>query len=239
MNRIFIISLVLILFTGINTFAQKQSANELLKEYGFNTDNILSSLDLSKANYSFKAHSVTITEQEANHSTTQKEIEYSFNSTKPDGEKYELLSSNGKAPSKRAIKHFNKERNTIVGDNTFKLQEDDFFVKEDNSSELIIGFNIPSDQVTSKIAFMAHCNGFIHINKETKHMTSINIKSREAFNIKLFHVTEMDLNINIAYNKEYSQYYVNSEHTVMKVIVLGALTDFSVDETYSDIKFSK
>ena len=227
------------MINSINTFAQKQSATELLKKYGFTTDNILSSLDLSKANYSFKAKSVTTTEQESNHSTTKKEIEYSFDSAKPDGKKYELLSSNGKDPSKRDIKRFNKERNAIVSNNTIKLSEEDFFVKDNNDTELIIGFNIPSDQVTSKIAFMAHCTAFIHINKGTKHMDHINIKSKEAFNIKVFHVTEMNLSINVSYNDEFSQYYVSDEQTEMNIIILGAITNITVEETYSDIKFNK
>jgi len=239
MKRIITILILLTVINGINAFAQKQSATELLKKYGFTTENILSSLDLSKANYSFKAKSTTTTEQESNYSTAKKEIEYSFNSAKPDGEKYELISSNGKDPSKRNIKRFNKERNAIVSNNAIKLSEEDFFIKDNNDNELIIGFNIPSDQVTSKIAFMAHCTAYIHINKGTKHMDNINIKNNEAFNIKVFHVTEMDLSINISYNDEFSQYYVSSEHTEMKIIILGALTAVTVDETYSGFKFNK
>ena len=239
MNKISIITLALFMLAGISTFAQKQSAAELLKEYGFTTENILSSLDLSKANYSFKSKSVTTTEQESNNSNSKKEIEYSFNSAKPDGEKYELLSSNGKAPSKRNIKRFNKERNAIVSNNSIKLSDEDFFIKDNNDTEIIIGFNIPSDQVTAKIAFMAHCTAYVHINKGTKHMDHINIKNNEAFNIKVFHVTEMNLNINIAYNDELSKYYVSGEQTEMKVIILGALTEVTVEETYSDIKFNK
>ncbi len=239
MNRVIVISLIYILFVGSNSFAQKQSASELLKEYGFSTDNILSTIDLSQANYSFKANSVTTTKQEANQSTTKKEIEYSFNSVKPDGKKYMLITSKGKTPSKRAIKRFNKEKNTVVESSAFKLKKEDFFVKENNETELIIGFNIPSDQVNSRIAFMAHCTGYIHVNKKTKRLDKINIKNREAFNIKIFHVTEMNIDINIAYNSEFSKYYVSSEHSVMNVIILGALTDLDVKETYSDFKFNK
>jgi len=239
MNIKVIIAIVILLFVGANVFAQKQSTNELLKEYGLNTDNILSSLDLSKAKYSFKAKSVTKTEQEANHSTSEKKIEYLFDSSKPNGEKYKLISSKGKTPSKRDIKRFNKEKNLVVDAPAFKLQEKDFFVKEDNDTELIIGFNIPSDKVNSKIAFMAHCTGYIHINKKTKRMNKLNIKSKEAFNIKIFHVTEMNLDIDIAYNSEFSQYYVSGEHSVMKVIILGALTNLDVKETYSDFNFNK
>jgi len=234
-----IISIITLLLIVSNSFAQNKSANELLKEYGFSTENILSSIDLSQAKYSFKAKSVTTTEQEANHSTSKKEIEYLYDIEKPKGEKYELISSKGKAPSKRAIKHFNKNRNGIVNTNYYKLQGKDFFVSDDNETELIIGFNIPKDKVDSKIAFMAHSTGYIHINKETKQMSKINIKNREPFNIKVFHVTKMNIDINIKYNNKFSMYYVSSEHTIMKVIILGALTSITVDETYSDFKFNK
>jgi hypothetical protein len=85
---------------------------------------------------------------------------------------------------------------------------------------------------------MAHCTGYIYIDKKQGRITKIQIKSNEAFNLKIFHVTEMTININIAYNDEHKTYYVSNEQSNMKVLLLGSIVAFTIKEEYSDFIFN-
>lgn len=232
----FIISLLLMLSAIVQ--AQDKSIDSILKEYGISTDNILSSMDLSNANYSFKAHSITKSQQEANKQSSQHEKEYLFDASKKLGERFTLISVDGDNPRKKDIKHFNKEKNQVNEQKKLRLKDKGFFVEKENDQELIIGFNVPKEEINSNIAFMAHCTGYIHIDKETKHISKIEIKSNEAFNLKLFHITEMTISINISYSDEFQQYYVAVEKTIMKVLILGSISTFTINENYSNFKFN-
>jgi hypothetical protein len=48
----------------------------------------------------------------------------------------------------------------------------------------------------------------------------------------------MIIEINLAYNDEHKQYYVSSEVSKMKVLILGSITDFNIEEKYSNIVFN-
>jgi hypothetical protein len=97
---------------------------------------------------------------------------------------------------------------------------------------------MPKEELSSKVAFMAHSTGYIYIDKASKRITKIQIKSNESFNLKIFHVTSMTIDIAYNYNKEHNQYYIDSENTNMKVLILGSTADFKLEEKYSDFRFN-
>jgi len=220
-----------------SSHAQENSVKSILKEYNLLEGEFLSAINLSSADYSFDAISISKTKIESSGQTTENKKEFNFDSSKPLGQKFTLISVNDKAPTKKDIKHFNKEKNSTKEQHKIFLSENDYFIEKNNEKEVVLGFNIPQEQITSNTAFMAHCTGYIYIDKTSKRINKIEIKSNEAFNLKLFHVTEMNITINIAYNGEYKQYYVSDEVTNMKVLVLGSITDFEIKETYSNFKF--
>jgi len=231
-----ILMLVLSVFV-LSANSQDNKASKILAEYGFTTENVLASLDASSASYSFKANSVTTTVQTANNTTSKVEKVYSYDSEKKAGEKFTLVSVKGREPSKKDIKHFNKEKNTTETDKAMTLKEQDFFIESDDDKTSVIGFNMPKEELSPKIAFMVHSTGYIYIDKTSKKITKIQIKSNEAFNMKIFHVTSMIIDVNFNYNEEHNQYYIESENTKMKVLILGSTANFTLDEKYSEFKF--
>jgi hypothetical protein len=163
---------------------------------------------------------------------------YSFDSNKKLGERFTLISVDGDEPRKKDFKHFNKEKNSTEPNEAIKLKEEDFSIKSNDEEKAIIVFNIPAEQLNRQTAFMAHCTGYIYIDKKQGRITKIQIKSNEAFNLKIFHVTEMTININIAYNDEHKTYYVSNEQSNMKVLLLGSIVAFTIKEEYSDFIFN-
>jgi hypothetical protein len=234
--RKIVLILVLSVFV-LSANSQENNASKILAKYGFTTENVLTSLDASKASYSFKANSLTTTVQTTNNNTTKIDKVYTYDSQKKDGEKFTLLSINGKEPTKKDFKHFNKEKNIIVTEKGLSLKEQDFFVESDGEKTAVIGFNMPKEELSSKVAFMAHSTGYIYIDKITERITKIHIKSNESFNMKIFHVTSMKIDINFKFNEEHKQYFIESENSTMQVLILGSIADFTINETYSDFKF--
>ena len=230
--------MAIMLISAFSLSAQKQNASDLLKEAGFTAENVLSFIDMSEASYSFMASSSTVTYQASNNNTSKTKKIYTFDSSKKLGEKFTLISVDGDTPRKKDFKHFNKEKNSTEPNEAIKLGKDDFTIQSNNEETAVIAFNIPAEQLNRQTAFMAHCTGYIYIDKKKGRIKKIQIKSNEAFNLKIFHVTEMTIDINIAYNEEYKTYYVSDEQSKMKVLLLGSIVDFTIKEDYSDFKFN-
>ena len=221
--------------TSVISFAQN-SVNEILKQYGFKTENVFSILDNSKSNYSFNVKGSSHTYSDANKTDKTTNRVYHFDNNKTEGQKFSLISVEGSTPTKRQIKHFNKEKNKI-SESEMKLTEKDFFVKTDDEKMLVIGFNMPKEELPSKIAFMSHCTGFLYIDKQSEKITKIEIKSKEAFSMKIFHITELNLTVSLAYNDDKNLYYITKEETNTKVLILGSITNIDNEEIYSDFTF--
>jgi hypothetical protein len=85
---------------------------------------------------------------------------------------------------------------------------------------------------------MAHCTGYLYINKETGRVTKLEIKSFEPFSLKVFHINDMFIQINIGYDEEHKTYFAISEFTRTKALILGSITTIEMDEKYKDIKFN-
>ena len=230
--------LFILLFAVTYVKAQEESASNLLEKYGFTTESVISVIDLSNAHYSFNAQSTSTTTTEQSNKPTIKKQEYSFDSNKKAGERFTLNKVNGNNPSKKDIKRFNKQKNQVSKSQKSKLSDDDFFVASNNENQAVIGFNIPADKVNPKIAFMAHCNGFITIDKKSGQVIKIEIKSKEAFNIKVFHVTNMLIDIELSYDESSKQYYVTKENTETKALLLGSTATIATKEVYSDFIFN-
>ena len=233
MKKIILIPLILIVLT---TFSQSKTTDVLAK-YNLTPDHVLSLIDLSTSTMSFDAASTTTTIVESTEKKTQQKRTYTFDGKKTEGEKYTLLTYNGETPSKKKIKKFNKEKNSTPQYKEITLSEKDFFIKSEDDKMLIIGFNVPEEQINSKIAFMAHCTGFIAINKESKKAESIEIKNNEGFNLKIFHVTNMDINITLAFNETLKEYYLLDESTQMVALLMGSTIDITIEEKFTNFKF--
>ena len=229
--------LFILLFAVTYVKAQEESASGLLKKYGFTSESVLSILDLSSAQYSFNAQSTSTTATESGKPTVKKQ-DYSFDSNKKLGERFVLNAVDGKTPSKKDFKRFNKQKNQVSESPKSKLSDDDFFIESNDDNQAVIGFNIPADKVNPKIAFMAHCNGFITIDKKSGRVIKIQIKSKEAFNIKVFHVTSMIIDIELSYNESSKQYYATNERTETKALLLGSTATITTEEIYSNFKFN-
>ena len=231
-------TLLAIIVMSITTFAQNENAIELLKKYGFTTSNVLNVLDLSNSPYSFKSKSSTHTYSKESNTDYTYAQEYTYDVNKDLGQRFLLISNNGKTPSKSDIKHFNKSKNASSKIKKTVLKDNDFFVKSDDDKLLIIGFNMPKDELPSKLAYMSHLTGYVYIDKSTSKVTKIEFASNDAFSMKIFHINKMVITIDVSYNEEKKIYYVTKEYTNSDILMFGAVTKSEITEVFSEFKFN-
>ncbi len=233
MKKIFLIITVVTAFISYS----QDNAVKILKQYGFTPENVFNIVDASSSKYSFTANCTTKTHSDANNTDDSSTRVYSFDGNKKEGEKFTLVSVKGKEPSAKKIKKFNKEKNSYNDNQKLILSDKDFFVKSNDENSAVIGFKMPKEELPAKMAYMAHATGYIYIDKKTSKITKLEIKNNEAFNMKIFHVVSLDININISYNEDKKLYYVTGETTDMNVLILGSVTNINTVEDYSDFKF--
>jgi hypothetical protein len=233
MKRMLFVSM---LFFALGGFSQEK-AIDMLTKYGLTTKDVFNIIDMSSNSYSFTADCKTHSYSKENNLDKTETRVYKYEGSKNVGEKYTLISVDKKAPSKKKIKKFNKEKNSYVNDNKIHLRDEDFFIKSDKNDTLIIGFDLPKEELPAEIAFMAHSTGSVFINKKSKEVIRVEIKNKEPFNLKIFHVVELDTKIEIGYNEEHKQYFVSKENVHMQVLILGSITNIDIIEEYTDFKF--
>jgi len=233
MKKVFFIIAIAI---ALISYSQ-DNAVDILKQYGFTPKNIFNVIDISNSKYSFTANCTTKTHSDANNTDDISTRVYSFDANKKEGEKFVLVSVKGKEPTAKKIKKFKKEKNLYNDDQKLTLTDKDFFVKSKDDNFVVIGFKMPKEELPAKIAYMAHTIGYIYIDKKTDKITKIEIKNNEAFNMKIFHVVSLYININLKYNEEQKLYYVVGEISDLNVLILGSVTNINTVEDYSDFKF--
>ncbi|MCK5847205.1 MAG: hypothetical protein KAG84_07185 [Bacteroidales bacterium] len=232
-------NLLIIALLTISTvaFAQNDNAIELLKKYNLTTSNVLSMIDLSEAPYSYKSKISTHTFSKESNTDNTFYQDYTYEASKEIGERFTLTSNDGKTPTKKDIKHFNKSKNASSMSNKTVLKDEDYFVKSNDEKMLIIGFNMPKDELPSKIAYLSHLTGFIHIDKSINKIIKIEFISNEAFSMKIFHINKMIITMDVSYNEDKSVYYITKEATNSDVLMFGIITKSEITEEFSDFKF--
>ena len=218
-------------------FTQNENAVELLKKHGFTPSNVLNMIDLSEAPYSFKSKLTTHTFSKESNTDFTSVQDYTYDISKELGQRFLLTSNDGQTPSKSDIKHFNKSKSGSSKAKKTILKDEDFFVKSDDDKMLIIGFNMPKEELPSKIAYMAHLTGSIYIDKNTNKITKIEFSSKEAFSMKIFHINKMLITIDVLYNDEKKIYYVTKEYTNADILMFGAITKSEITEEFSGFEF--
>ncbi len=231
-----LILLTLFLVFNYASKAQDSEVGKLLEKYDYKMEDVIKVIDMSLNTYSYTSTVSTHSYSESTKTNVNDVRSYLFDAEKNKGEQFTLLTVSNNTPSKSDIKHFNRERNSSK-QKRIDLKHEAFFIKSNNDTMAIVGFNIAKEDLPSKYAYMAHCTGFIYIDKKLERITNIEIKSNEAISLKIIHINELLIQLNLMYNEEYKQYYISSETTTMKLLMLGSLVDTKIEEVFSDFKF--
>ncbi len=233
-----IFSIILLLSMSFSIKANGNEAELLLNKYGLKIDSVLNIIDISHPTYSYNSRISNTIHTESNDADTETAKSYSYDASKNIGEQFTLLTVDGASPSKKDIKNFNKEKNKNSNQKKALLKSEDFFIISNDENTAIIGFNMPKEELPSKLAYLAHCTGSIFIDKKTGRITKFEIKSKEPFSMKIFHVNNMFIEINLSYSEELKRYYVIKETAKMEMMIMGVIATSVSIEVFSDFKFN-
>lgn len=131
------------------------------------------------------------------------------------------MTSNGKDPSKKEIKEFNKDTNFNEEEINAKIDDSSWDVESDNSEYLVVTFKYNSSTLHWRYKFLTDIKGKAYLNKSTKQLEKVEYTNERTTKIKPFNVDKYLMVINYIYNETEKIYQVEKEEINMDVKVLG------------------
>ncbi len=211
-----IITSLLLLVITTTAIAQKAEVERKLQQYNIPSDFFVDNLKDENAKYSFKFKKTT----ETTNQETKVEMGV-FDPAQPEGERWKLLSVNGKQPTKKQIKQFLKEHNSSEDSGAGEPMDDDWKILEDNDSQLIIEFRYREGNLPHKYKFLAQCKGKVFIDKEKKRLDKVDFYNTGDVKIKMFNVNKLDMTMYYKYDEESKIYLLDKETLLFDTHILG------------------
>jgi hypothetical protein len=198
-----------------NAFSQKELVLKRLQELNINTE-FLEKAD-NKNLYSFHAVNTT---HSASFDTTNKTVTvsvYEFNpNTNP---KYVLNSFDGRIPSEKELKTFNKKFNSGASATGSKADLNSLTIVSEDNQKIVIGFKIDSKGLTSSNSYLKYCFGEFYIDKHSKRMTFSAFHSTQPFSLSFFKITKMEVMQQMQYMPETNSYVPTKNETLMDILM--------------------
>ena len=215
MKNIVLLTVIFIAFV-LSSFGQKAEVEKRMEEYGIPSDFFVDNLKDENAKYRFSIR--TTTETTGQETKVEEGI---FDPSKSEGEKWKLLSVNGKAPTKKQIKQFHKEHNTSEDSGAGEPEDDDWEVVEDNDTQLVIEFKYREENLPHKYKFLAQCKGKVFIDKEKKRLDKVDFYNTGTVKIKMFNVDKLDMTMYYKPDEGSKTYLLDKETMMFDTHVLG------------------
>lgn len=210
-HRLF--TLLLTSIICLNAFAQKDLVYKRLKELNINTE-FLEKADDKKL-YSFHAENTT---HSASFDTVNQKVNVAvFDYNPTSNPKYVLKSFDGRTPSDKELKAFNKKYNSGATATGSKADINSLTIVKEDDQKIVIGFKIDPKGLTSSNSYLKNCIGEFHIDKHTKRMNYSAFHSTQPFSMSFFKITKMEVMEHMQYMPETQSYVATKTETLMDV----------------------
>jgi hypothetical protein len=233
MKNIVLLTVIFIAFV-LSSFGQKAEVEKRMQEYGIPSDFFVDNLKDENAKYSFSIRTTT----EATGQETKVE-EGIFDPSKSEGEKWKLLSVNGKTPTKKQIKQFHNEHNTSEDSGAGEPEDDDWKILEDNDTQLVIEFRYREENLPHKYKFLAQCKGKVFIDKEKKRLDKVDFYNTGTVKIKMFNVDKLDMTMYYKPDEGSKTYLLDRETMMFDTHVLGQPVEVKTVSEFYDYQEAK
>ncbi|WP_152286375.1 hypothetical protein [Flavicella marina] len=210
---IFLLSLVTFIAT-----AQKSEVLKTLKEYHFDENFLLENLKDSDAQYSFDVNTTNVIGGKTTIQIAK------FDATQEVGKRWILLKENGKEPTKKQLRTFDKTHNTkdkvngTIDDNSWRIEKD-------TDNEIVITFQYDKKSLPKRFRYLGDCKGLAYFNKKTKKLEKAEYVNLKDIQIKIFKVKKLDLVVYYDYNDEFNTYLISKEDIRMTIKFLGQIME--------------
>lgn len=224
-------TVVLLFFLGTTVVqAQKSELEKKLNELGITSGLAFNDLSGNNSAFSCKA---TMTEITSDKTTVRKA---SFDPRKEEGSHWTLLSVDGRTPSKKEFKHFNKEYNTSNDNLKAEPDKNSWTIVSEDEHLLVIGLKYNEADLPHKYKFLAECNAEIYVDKEAKRLYKVKFYNTTPLKIKIFNVIKLDMTVELMPAADGSTTLTKDQTIVMDVKMLGQMVEITEETAYYDYK---
>ena len=217
-----------LIFSAIISLVQAQKSEVLRAFSKHSIDHGILSLKINETVSSFAFDSKQVNSTNG----TDKVSISKYDPSRPEGQRWELISVDGAPPSKTDLKTFNKAHENhppdrIPDEGSYKI------VKEDQD-HLVVSFKYNEALLDKEGAFMKDCISYLHINLRTKLLEKYETKSEKPLKIKILNVTSLNTEVNLHHSKEYKKYLVDDQKTAMTFRILGQTIESVIQDSFSN-----
>lgn len=226
MKKLFI--LFFLSATALTASAQKQAVLELLKKHQIDAAILEQQNKPPLDDHSFNLKYTSVTQNKEVISLAQ------YDPSKPEADRWTVISVKGKAPSKSEIKTFIKTHTKLPV--SPKIDDASFLVEKETPDYLIVSYKQDPASMPAEAKFMKDCRQHMTINLKTKRLEKIQSLNEKPLKIKIFNAEKLDLTIKFTWNEQEQRYFIESEDLNLIVKFLGQLAPMETISEYSNYK---
>jgi len=221
--------LVFLNLTGLMCFSQKSVVLEAFAKHGIDPNILEPQAKQRQENYAFDFKYTSIA---GNKETVTLA---SFDPSKPEAERWTVISVKGKTPSASEISTFRKNHSKaqpVAG----QVSDSTYLIEKLTPEFLVISYKNDPASLPTEASFMKDCRLHMTINLKTKRMEQLQSLNEKPLKIKIFNAEKMDLVVKFTYNKAEKRYFTESEDLNLMVKFLGQLAPMETISEYSNYK---
>lgn len=208
-------SILLLLSTFFSAFSQKDQVLKRLQELNINAD-FLDKTDNIKL-YAFHAVNTT---HSASFDTVNRKVTVSvFDYNPTTTPNYVLKTVDGRTPTDKELKTFNKKYNTGIGAAGTKADLNSLSIVSEDDQKIVIGFKIDPKTLNSNNSYLKNCIGEFHIDKHSKRMNYSAFHSTQPFSMSFFKISRMEVMQHMQFMPETQTYVAMKNETLMDVLM--------------------
>ena len=162
--------------------------------------------------------------------------ELRFDPIKKKGERWALFSYNGKEPTKKQLRSFDKEFNKKESIAERNIDKASLKIVQLNDPYLVIGFKYEPSSLPARYGYLADCRGKAYVNLKTKELEKVEFANEKPVKVWPLKVQELKMVVDYAYSEADKKYQVQKETLDMQVKALGNLVAVRDVFEYSNYK---
>jgi len=224
--------LLLLIFLNLSvllSFAQKSLVIDAFTKHGIDPSILEAQTKQRSDNYAFDYKYTSISGNKETVTTA------SFDPSKPEQDRWTVISVKGKTPSTSEIKAFRKSHSQpqpISG----KVDESTYKIEKQNADLLLISYKQDPSSISAEASFMKDCRLYMTVNLKTKRLEKLQSLNEKPLKIKIFNAEKLDLVVKYIYNEKEKCYFTESEDLNLIVKFLGQLAPMETISEYSNYR---
>jgi hypothetical protein len=215
----------LVLFTSAVS-AQKSKIVDVFFKYGINSG-ILDPQKIKRPdNFAFDFKQTILT------SAKETETIAKFDPSNSGTEQWNVVSIDGKSPSKSEVNSFRKNQSktsaaTPTDDASYKIEKE-------TPDQLVISYKVDPGSLTKENAFVKDCRFYMTINLKTKKLEQIQTLNEKPVKINILTADKFDLVLKYKWNEEAKQFFPVNENLIMEAKFIGQPANIQTVTEYSN-----